>query len=221
MGEPLGRFGTPETAPAPFGAVPPFENELTTPSFPSRGPGVYSTSPWSEPPVASYGLNCRSARGLGQSCQGDIGGDSLADSHGPSRPRNGTAPFRVSIAASSGRAPAANRQRATAAHATIAPSHCPSWARARTLLIQRVRPQPPELQQLATIHASSCHPLLESAGFDARLCRSSRHSCSVPLPSSVRIDGSDNGGKLQFRSAESGIWRVRVRIRRDSGPKKA
>jgi hypothetical protein len=29
----------------------------------------------------------------------------------------------------------------------------------------------PKLQQLATIFASSCHPMLEFAGFDARLCR--------------------------------------------------
>jgi len=29
----------------------------------------------------------------------------------------------------------------------------------------------PQLQQLATIFASSCHPMLEFAGFDARLCR--------------------------------------------------
>jgi hypothetical protein len=30
--------------------------------------------------------------------------------------------------------------------------------------------EPPQLQQLASIHASSCHPLLEFAGSNARLC---------------------------------------------------
>ena len=29
----------------------------------------------------------------------------------------------------------------------------------------------PKLQQLAAIYASSCHPMLEFAGFDAGLCR--------------------------------------------------
>jgi hypothetical protein len=29
----------------------------------------------------------------------------------------------------------------------------------------------PEFQQLAALHASSCHPMLEFAEFDARLCR--------------------------------------------------
>jgi hypothetical protein len=32
-------------------------------------------------------------------------------------------------------------------------------------------PKAPEFQQLATFHASSWHPMLEFAGFDARLCR--------------------------------------------------
>jgi hypothetical protein len=31
--------------------------------------------------------------------------------------------------------------------------------------------KPPEFQQLATVYASSCHPMLEFAGFDAGLCR--------------------------------------------------
>ena len=50
------------------------------------------------------------------------------------------------------------------------PSSCPSWARTRTLLIQRAL-QPPQLQQLASIHAGSCYPMLEFDGLDAGLCR--------------------------------------------------
>src|SRR5918999_4116197 len=57
--------------------------------------------------------------------------------------------------------------------------HCPSWARAEGHLLEVNQDSPdpewalehPEFQQLANIHASSCHPMLEFAGFHARLCR--------------------------------------------------
>jgi hypothetical protein len=59
--------------------------------------------------------------------------------------------------------------------------HCPSWARAaggllgptRTLLIQRRRHNQPNSSNFANLYASSCHPMLEFAGFHAGLCRTS------------------------------------------------
>ena len=38
-------------------------------------------------------------------------------------------------------------------------SHCPSWARTRTLLIQRGHCNSPNVRQLAGIYARSCHPM--------------------------------------------------------------
>jgi hypothetical protein len=40
----------------------------------------------------------------------------------------------------------------------------------RTLLIQRGHRKAPELQQLASVYASSCHPMLAFDGFHAGLC---------------------------------------------------
>lgn len=47
--------------------------------------------------------------------------------------------------------------------------------------------QPPQLQQLATTHASSCHPMLEFAASDARLC------CGLLAQMSKFAEGLDPG----------------------------
>ncbi len=54
---------------------------------------------------------------------------------------------------------------------------CLPSAQTRTLLIERGRISP-KFQQLATIHASSWHPMLEFAGYDAVPCPTEPVKCS-------------------------------------------
>ena len=76
----------------------------------------------------------------------------------------------------------------------------------RTLLIQRGRCKHQTFSKLATVHASSCHPLLEFIGFDAGLCRALlAQSRSLPirfisaLRPSFNSDGSTRG-ELRIKS---------------------
>ena len=69
--------------------------------------------------------------------------------------------------------------------ALFAPASCPSWARTRTLLIQRGPANRLNFPQLASINPRSCHPLLEFRRSDARVCEGETRTTRDPVAGGV------------------------------------
>ena len=89
----------------------------------------------------------------------------------------------------------------------VAGLDCPSWARSRTLLIQRGHCNT-QIQATCNHLPSSCHPMLEFAGFNAGLCRPFSLKCRslAPRPASSCRIGAHWRSQWQIAGHASSMW---------------